>query len=307
MNGIKFAGLALGTVAALAACGGGGGDGVGSGDAVGTTGQLTLRVMDAPVDGATAVNITIESVELKRSGSDTVKRIRLDGNGQTINLMDYTGMQTLPLFTEKVTAGEYQWARFELANNATICFGPSNCSNLTIPNGQEIKTARAFSVPSSGVVEYVVDWDLRKSIVMSGSNYQLKPVLHLRRYSTGGVVSAGYIEGSINGTFLNSCANPGVYLFPIDGTIDDIHAGDDIITTALIPNNGEDAAGHFFFGSLEPGQYKLALTCDANLDDVTQNDSTVTFHATVLTVTVPTGGGAGFTAVYPFEVLPLSW
>lgn len=296
MKTVTLTGLIVGTLSMLTACGGGGGS-AGSDDSFNTTGDLTLRVMDAPVDGATAVNITIRSVELKRSGSDTVKRIRLDGNGQTLNLMDYTGLQTLPLFTERVTAGEYQWARFELANNATICFGTS-CSSLSIPNGQDIKTSRAFSVPSNGVVEYVIDWDLRKSIVSHGSGYQLKPVLHLRHYASNGTVSVGYIEGSINGTYLNTCSNPGVYLFPANGTIDDMQNGDDVITSALIPEDGQ-----FFFGSLEPGQYKLALTCAAHLDNVTQNDSSVTFHPTVLTVTVPSGGSATFTASYPFETV----
>lgn len=288
--------LIMAMAGALAACGGGGGD-VGSSYA--GTGELTLRVADAPVDGATAVNITILSVELKRSGSDSIKRIRLDGNGQNINLMDYAGLTTLPLFTEQLASGEYQWARFELDDNATICFGPdpiNDCEELDIPRNQEIKTSRAFSVPSNGVVEYVVDWDLRKSVVETNQGYQLKPVLHLRPYASDGIVTVGYIEGSINSAALNNCDSPAVYLYPEGSQIDDIHPNDSVITSLLVSESGE-----FLMGSLEPDRYQLAFTCDASADDLTANDADVTFHQNVLTVTVPSGEAAAIGASYPFE------
>ena len=57
-------GLALATT--LSACGGGSSGS--NDDAYGGTGQLTLSITDAPVDGAKEVWITIDGVHLKRSG-----------------------------------------------------------------------------------------------------------------------------------------------------------------------------------------------------------------------------------------------
>ena len=69
-----MAGLAL--VTSLSACGG---SSSGSNDdAYAGTGQLTLSITDAPVDGAKEVWITIDGVHLKRSGG-TEKDVILSG------------------------------------------------------------------------------------------------------------------------------------------------------------------------------------------------------------------------------------
>ena len=137
-------------------------------------------------------------------GSDEEKTITLTGpdvdpvdGTLTVDLLALSGGQLSQLFNnETVTAGSYQWVRFGLVDGTSkIVWDDDTESPLQLPaNKNELKTSGSFSVNADESVAYIIDWDLRKSIVernaSSGSEYMLKPVLHIKRddvyaYATG--------------------------------------------------------------------------------------------------------------------------
>lgn len=270
--------------ALLAACGGGGD----SSDVTYTgTGELSLSITDAPVDGAKAVWITIDGIYLKRaSGSGDEKFIELSGpqvdpvdGTLTVNLLDLSGGQVAQLFnSEEVTSGDYQWVRFSLVNGtAKIVWNDDSEDPLTLPaNKNELKTSGSFSVGVNSSVAYIIDWDLRKSIVEYSGGYRLKPVLHIKRDDV-----FGYINGVIADSLYDTCDTDGidedevpvVYIFSgADVTPDDMDATDGTVEPVASVYVSADPNQAFYAGPLDPGSYTFAFTCDSASDDPEQDD-----------------------------------
>lgn len=289
----RFLKSALGTslAIAVAACGGGGG----SNDAA-TTGQLNLAITDAPVDGASAVWVTITGMKLKRTSDGNEKSVNLNGaetqnNEIEVNLLTLANGGSAALFADQITAGDYQWIRFEV-EKACIAFipnanrnNPNECIPMELPAQNELKTSGNFNVPSNGIANITVDWDLRKAIVLEGTgDYKLKPVLHLRDDSDVGAIS-GIITGEDAVCALNEVA--AVYVFNgIVTPVDMDGTGLEPFASVRVQDNdpGDDS---FFIGMLDPGRYTLAYTCDA-LDDAPETPNAIGFFETI-TVDVVTG------------------
>src|SRR5690606_19461431 len=109
--------LIMAMAGALAACGGGGGSG--GDDAFVGTGELNVSIVDAPVDGATAVWVTITGMHIKRTERSEERRVTLDGTvteqtARRVNLLELTSGASAALFANSVTSGEYQWIRFDV-------------------------------------------------------------------------------------------------------------------------------------------------------------------------------------------------
>lgn len=288
MNNSRKILLTTGLAAALAACGGGGGGGGGSAH---STGELNLAITDAPVDGAEHVWVTITGMTLKRSGDDETS-VKLNGtdtqnNEIEVDLLTLANGGSAALFADRIRSGDYQWIRFAV-EKACIAFipgadknDPSECIPLELPAQNELKTSGSFNVPSNGIANITVDWDLRKAIVEEGNgDYKLKPVLHLRDDS-----DVGAIGGTIQGAECELDEVPAVYVFNGIVTPDDMdNIG--VEPFASVRVQGDDS---FYIGMLDPGTYTLAYTCDALADDPEANDgSDVGFYDTD-TATVTAG------------------
>lgn len=290
MNHTRKILLMTSLAAALVACGGGGG---GSGGKAQTTGELNLAITDAPVDGATAVWVTITGMTLKHSG-DEEKSVKLNGtdtqsNEIEVDLLTLANGGSAALFADRIRSGDYQWIRFAV-EKACIAFIPNadkddedECIPLELPAQNELKTSGSFNVPANGIANITVDWDLRKGIVETGSgDYKLKPVLHLRDDSDVGAIG-GVIQGSAADCLVNEV--PAVYVFKGIVTPDDMdNTGVEPFASVRVQDDNE-----FFIGMLDPGNYTLAYTCDALADDPETSDgSNVVFYDTT-TATVTAG------------------
>lgn len=273
-------------IASLTACGGGsGGDSAG----FGRTGELSLSITDAPVDGAEHVWITLTGVKLKRTGNDEEQQIDVIGDEMEVDLLALSNGNSELLFSERLTAGEYQWARFQISA-ARIVWTGGDEEELQLPTRDELKTSGNFSVPADGVASYTVDWDLRQSIVELGSSgsYKLKPVLHLRDDDT-----VGYVEGEIDGTYLASQCDgldaPVLYIYNGHNIVPDDMGGDgqEPIASVRLSSN------QFYLGMLNPGNYTLGFTCDGGLDIPESDEESFTFNTT-LEITVIQGENVNF-------------
>ena len=281
----------LGLVAAgmfgLAACGGGGSGGGMS--------QMTLAVGDAPVDGAQAVVVKFTGVELVPNSGNPVD-VTFTAP-KTIDLLNESGTASAVLFSQPIPAGDYGQIRLMVAadgnpSNSYITLSDGTMHGLQVPSGSEtgLKLVTGFTVPSSGVVDYSIDFDLRQAITCPPGQSPaciLKPVERLVDNTT-----VGNIQGQVSATLVPAGCTPGVYLY--SGTVT---APEDMNSTAPATDTNQPLASkvpvatsqppyYYQFTFLQPGSYTLAFTCQAALDNPDLADTAVKFTPVKTGITV---------------------
>lgn len=290
--------LALGTMVALGGCGGSGG---------GTaTGVLSLRITDGAVDMAEHVFVQFSGLELQGPGQritlfycvdpmDSMKTVVSDMACTTqpapkqLDLLALSGGQAdflLDGFT--LPAGHYSWVRLVVDTAGTldsyIVVGGLN-HELTIPSGAEtgLKLNRGFNVPAGGSADFTLDFDLRKSVEVTGmGEYMLRPTLRMVDNAMVGAIS-----GTVDAGLVPGGCTPAVYVFEGAGvTPDDIDGvAPDPVTTATVKLDGSDNLYKYTAAFLEPGSYTISFTCDAAADGAMDDDALTFTGTTTVTVT----------------------
>jgi len=286
------ANIAIGTatvvVFGLAACGGSGGD----------SGSMSLSVGDAPVDGAEKVVVEFTGVQLIPDSGNPVT-ITFAGP-KTIDLLNDSGTASAQLFSQPIAAGSYSQIRLMVMadgnpSNSYIILSDGTMHGLQVPSGSEtgLKLVSGFTVPSSGVVDYTIDFDLRQAITCPPGQDPaciLKPVERLVDNTT-----VGNIQGQVSNTLVPTGCTPGVYLYA--GTVT---APEDMNSTAAAGDPNQPLASkvpvassqppyYYQFTFLEPGNYTVAFTCEAAEDTPDQADSTVKFSPVKTGIVVTAG------------------
>ena len=269
---ISISGLAL----LLAACGGGGG---GSS----STGTLNLGLTDASVDDAKAVVVEFIGVQLQSAGGDRIDHDFVDESTgdpapRLIDLMALTG-GTTELLLDDVTlnAGRYNWVRLKVnaergVIDSYIDLLDDSRHSLYIPSGNQtgLKLNRGFDVPEGGMASFTIDFDLRKSVHKPSGlddDYILRPTLRLVDDNTAGALTGTVASGVITAN-PDDCSGMeyvgAVYVFNSGDAVDDVDGTSDPVTSAKVPNDGNYA---YTVAFLPEGDYSIAFTCDADIDD----------------------------------------
>ena len=272
------AGLAALAALALAGCGGGAG---GAGSA-----QMTLAVADAPVDGAQSVVVEFTGVQLIPNSGNPVT-ITFP-SPRIIDLLKDSGTASAQLFDQPIAAGAFGQIRLMVVADGDpahsyIMLSDGSMHGLLVPSGAQtgLKLVSGFTVPMSGVVDYTIDFDLRRSVVCppgQAPTCLLKPAL--RPVDNAAV---GNIQGMVAATSIPPACTPGVYLYA--GTVT---APEDYNSTAPASDLNQpmaskvpvlDQSGDYYyqFTFLTPGAYTIAYTCQAAADNPDQADPTVLF------------------------------
>ena len=195
--------LSLTLMTLISGCGGGGSTTTSS-----STGTLSLSMTDAPPQlgpDVTEVNIAVIGIEYNYEGNWTNAD---DFEPQTFNLLDLQNGKSLHLGDMILPAGNYSEIRFKLAAptkesevksnpDCNITFGDGTSEPLFVPSGGEsgYKGKGAFEITANAKIEVTADFDVHKSIVVTGNRkYLLKPVIRL-------VVTE--LSGTINGTVVD--------------------------------------------------------------------------------------------------------
>ena len=176
-------------------------------DASGTSGKMTLRLTDAPLDSATAVNVTIERIALVPGDvDDDADDNGDDDNGdddeaeedgelvdiynpdtpQTINLLDYQDSSVTLADGADVPEGEYNQMRLFLTNDNSVVFESGREVALKTPSAQQ--SGYKVNIPgfeiddNSDRIDLTLDFDASQSVVVRGpdsnpTGYLLKPVV----------------------------------------------------------------------------------------------------------------------------------
>ncbi|MEX0734882.1 MAG: DUF4382 domain-containing protein [Steroidobacteraceae bacterium] len=279
MNHPLLSGILLASLLSLTACGGSSGSSQDAAEA----GRLSLRIGDAPVDGASEVVIVFTGIVLHTEGS--TRTIEFP-EPREIDLLAYQNGATVNLLEDlEVEAGEYQWLRLDVIaemnrnDGSYILFENGEQYPLFIPSGSEtgLKINRPFRVAAGSITRLVADFDLRKSIIAPpglSPNYLLKPVLRLMDE-----LEIGDIEGQVDlaalaaaqlGAGAADCAG-GIYLFGGNGVTPDDADGDaadgaDPILHEPLEFDGLNAVVPYRFAFVEAGNYSVAATCNFDVD-----------------------------------------
>ena len=243
-------------------------------------GTLNLAVTDAPVDGATAVVVTFDGVELQPMSGDRVSVV-YDAPRQ-IDLLALQGGLAEPLLDGlTVPAGEYAWVRLMVgatrgSTESYIALDDGSIHSLYIPSGAEsgLKLNGGMIVAAGGTADFTVDFDLRRSVhdPMGGSSdYILRPTLRLVDD-----IQVGRITGTVDPLLLGPACSAAVYAYTGTVTPDDVGgSGAQPISTAFVVTDATTGVSSYTLAFLPAGDYTVALTCMAAADAPSSDDAIV--------------------------------
>ncbi|OYX27907.1 MAG: hypothetical protein B7Z06_03050 [Flavobacteriales bacterium 32-35-8] len=215
---------------------------------------ISVRLVDSPGDFK-AVNVEVVDVMIKMNddSDDESGWISLEAQNETVNLLDFTGGVSKVLVDRfPIPAGTLTQMRLVLGNGNTIVIENDQAVDeefdLKTPSAQQsgLKLKTNAVIEEGFTYDFVLDFDVKKSIVMSGdsNNIILKPVLYL---STE--VSSGIIEGTITPADVPSTAS---VLVDDKGTPE---TEDDFVISALT-----DETGAFALWGVPAGTYEVMVT-----------------------------------------------
>lgn len=250
-------------------------------------GLLSLKITDAAVDSIAEVWIQINSITLKHMD----KAPQVYPLSTQIDLLTLQGEKFQKLFDAiEVPSGNYEWIRINVSASldglmdSYVVLDDSTPHELSIPSGSQtgLQINDGLTVSDNGHSSLVIDFDLRKSIVIASGEYLMKPVLRLVDDDSG------VITGSVTAASLASVSNcsdtdpntyNAVYVYSGSGiTPDDIRgAGTDPITSAAIAYNAATGQYEYTIGFVPYGDYTVTYTCQSDLDNPETDENLVFF------------------------------
>ena len=223
---------ALTVVGVLAGCSGGGGGGSAQSQS-----SLTVSLMDAPVDGVTAVYVKITAMWIKPQGNGAAVQLPMPNGPMTVNLMGLTDKNAAILVDgAAIKPGSYDWIEMQIAAEPNVrdsyvitTTGAEQEveTDLSVPSGR-MRLVGGFTVPDSPAVKLLFDWDMRQGLVYppGKQQYFLKPAFRMIDVTAapgsggtggtgggtgGGGTAPGVLQGTIAaavvGTSLSSMLN----------------------------------------------------------------------------------------------------
>ena len=257
----------------------------------GTVHGVNLAITDAPIDLASAVNISFSQIEL--SGPDVAPTVLDISPASTLDLYGLQGgiaatiVRAMQALSGHYTTLTLTMVADQFSAQSTITL-PDGVHILYIPAGvsPRVKIPVDFDFVGGNDLDLTMDFDLRKSIVPDPNDptkYQLIP--SIRAVITE---ESGSITGSVD-TSLITCLEPAVYVYqgvvtPTDVDITAPATRVQPLSTALVGFNQTTSRYNFTVSFLPAGEYTVAYTCDAPLD-VANQANTLNFTK-IITTTV---------------------
>jgi len=250
-----------------------------------TAGTMSLDVTDGPVDKATQVVIQFDAVELGASEDTEGQVIEFD-EPQSFNLLEFQGRNSASLFAnETLPAGSYSFIRLMINAESDdefdsfIEFEDGTREELVLPGDAAtgLQLSGPFEVTAGEAQAFVVDFDLRKSVISNPNMPQtfLRPALRIVNKG-----EASHAKGSVDAGLLEDeeCAS-GVAVYAFSGTeaqLGELGGTNEPMASADVKTDAEGNAS-YELGFLEPGDYTIALTCQADLDDPEKGQDGIEF------------------------------
>lgn len=288
---LKTSVIALSLLAS--ACGSGtSSSGSSSSGEAGGSGSVSLKITDAPIDGANKVVVEFIGVEFRSSSSDT--KVNFDFSPMSIDLLALQGITTSTLLDgATLPVGDYDEIRLKINADddgeldSYIELSDGSQHELKIPSGTSsgLKIKGDLTIADNSTGNFTIDFDVRRSIVVAGNSgkYLLKPVLRLTEDKETGNIS-GLVDAVLLNAVTCSDSDPvtgnAVYVFEGDVVPDDIDSSSNLdvepVVTVLL-----DDTFRYTAGFLNAGEYTVAFTCNAD-DENIDEDNDLQFSGTQL-------------------------
>lgn len=260
------------------------------GDGGGSTGTVSLFLMDRAVDDVTELHVTISEVWIKPSDGPAFA-LPMTTTPLSVNLLELDPDSASVLVDEAVIdAGSYDWVEFvildsDIADSYAITLsGGMVPVDVDVPSGR-IHLGGGFDLADNEAVRILFDWDVRKGLTYAvGRNVLLlRPAFRILDVSPVSPSASDALSGMVSGTISAATiaadeicqylGDPVVYFFEGD-VIPDDYDGEppEAVTTVdatLVPGTSD----YEYTAILAPGEYTVAFTCLGQFDaDDTDDD-----------------------------------
>ncbi len=261
---IGFA-LSLTIMTLISGCGGGGTSSSPiseSGDTVpsSSTGEVVLKLTDAPTDDANVkgVYVTFDALRYQYADSnDSWQDVDLN-ESRTINLLDLQDGNTTLLNHVELPAGEISHVRFVIdTDDCWIDFFEGEIQPLEVPSGDQtgFKAIGGFTIPAGGIVNVTADFDVRKSVTVTGNvdknvnvRYKLRPTIKIIDNTE---------VGEINGTMTLDANGSKVIVYAYTDGGFDSNESNTSFSNAVLSTDATD--GSYTLPWLTVGTYDLVV------------------------------------------------
>ena len=230
----------------------------------GSDATVQFDITDAPVatDSVEEVYVTFSSLDVNESTSAGD-----DGSGwmsipidtaHEYELLSLTNGLSASLGSIEMTGGtrinqiRFGISKLELVTAADASIGTR--TPISLASGTGLKIVNAFDIPLSGDVTVVVDFDVRKSLVNTGTGYKMKPVLRAiveneagEIHGTAPVEHMVFAYGSVVGSDID-------LTFTDPANDADSAEYDDAYTSAAVRSDG-----NYTLAFMDAGSYDLVL------------------------------------------------
>ncbi len=159
------------------------------------TGTLEVRMVDAPIDNATEVNVVVNSVQVNNAETDT-GWVTITEPNQSYNLLSLTNGAYAVLGEAELEPGTYEQIRLVLASEGhNIVFEDGTSEGLFVPSGAQtgVKLNVNAEIEAGFTYTLILDFNASKSVVKAGNSgkYLLKPVIRATNEAeTGKIVGS---------------------------------------------------------------------------------------------------------------------
>ncbi len=228
-----------------------------------STSTVKINLVDAP-GKYEKVLVNIIDVQYNRSDDDA-GWVSFNGfippiTNDPFNRIDLTELiagTSLVLTNEEVESGALKHIRLVLGdNNALVFEGGTQEIALSTPSAQQsgLKINVNANLEPGFSYNFILDWDVQKSIVEAGSSgaYNLKPVIRMIAE-----VNSGTIEGRIADTDETT-----TNLIPIANAVVTAYNDSDTSFVTAISSTYTNEEGNFSLKGLPKGSYKLKVEKD---------------------------------------------
>lgn len=251
----------------IAACSSGGGQ---------PTGTVSFSLMDRPVDGVSALFVTVSEIWLKPAGGGPAFELDMTSAPLTVNLLELNDENASLLVDGAVVpAGAYNWVEMQVEDAnigesyAITTLGGEVPVDVDVPSNR-IRLVSGFEVGENQAVRIIFDWDVRKGLTDAvGQNVLLlRPAFRILYADAYGSISGSISNNTIQANCMDTITPAGKVVYVFEGNV----TPDDIDGVAPDPTTTADASFNTSTGdwdyrvALMPGEYTVAFTCNGQLD-----------------------------------------
>lgn len=157
------------------------------------TGTLEVRLVDAPVDSVSEVNVVIDSVQVNNTQNEE-GWVTISKPMQSYDLLKLTNGAYAVLGEAELESGTYEQIRLILNSEGNnLVFPDERVEDLFVPSGTQtgVKLNVNAEIEAGFTYTLILDFDASRSVVKAGNSgkYLLKPVIRASNEATTGMIA----------------------------------------------------------------------------------------------------------------------